>query len=77
MNKPDRGNILIDTEECKGCGLCTEACPTHCLHLAERLNRYGYHPAEYDGHGCNGCAICYFVCPEPGALKVLRLAVAA
>ena len=75
--KPDRGSIALNSEECKGCGLCVEACPPHVLRLAERLNRYGYRPAAYDGAGCTGCGICFFVCPEPGAITVLRLAAAA
>jgi 2-oxoglutarate ferredoxin oxidoreductase subunit delta len=72
--KPDRGKVELNSEECKGCGLCVEACPPKVLHLAERLNRYGYHPAECEEHGCTGCGICFFVCPEPGAIRVLRLA---
>ena len=75
--KPDRGNVELDSEECKGCGLCVEACPPEVLHLAECLNHYGYHPAIYLGIGCTGCGICFFVCPEPGAITVLRLAAAA
>ncbi len=71
--KPDRGSVDLDSQECKGCGLCVDACPPKVLRLAEWLNHYGYHPAEYLG-GCTGCGICFFVCPEPGAIKVLRLA---
>jgi NAD-dependent dihydropyrimidine dehydrogenase PreA subunit len=41
--------------------------------LADHLNHYGYHPAEYVGAGCTGCGICFFVCPEPGGITVLRL----
>jgi NAD-dependent dihydropyrimidine dehydrogenase PreA subunit len=70
--KPDRGMVEVDSAECKGCGLCVEACPPKVLSLAKQLNRYGYHPATYHGSGCTGCAICYFVCPEPGAITVLR-----
>ena len=68
----DRGSVTIDAQECKGCGLCVEACPPRALRLSAGLNLYGYHPAEYQGSGCTGCGICYYVCPEPGALTVLR-----
>jgi NAD-dependent dihydropyrimidine dehydrogenase PreA subunit len=74
--KPDRGTVEMNSEECKGCGLCVEACPPKVLRLAECLNRYGYHPAIYLGNGCTGCGICYFVCPEPGGIRVLRRAAA-
>jgi 2-oxoglutarate ferredoxin oxidoreductase subunit delta len=70
----DRGLVETNSEECKGCGLCTEACPPKVLRLADRLNRYGYHPAEYTGSGCTGCGICYYACPEPGGIRVLRRA---
>lgn len=69
----DRGDVRLNSDECKGCGLCVEACPPNVLHLATGLNRYGYHPATYAGHGCTGCGICYYVCPEPGGITVLRL----
>ena len=70
--KPERGMVEMNSEECKGCGLCVEACPPKVLRLAEHLNRYGYRPAEYLGHGCTGCGICYFACPEPGGIRLLR-----
>jgi formate hydrogenlyase subunit 6/NADH:ubiquinone oxidoreductase subunit I len=69
--KPDRGRLLVNEEECKGCGLCASACPPKQLRLAEHLNRYGYHPAVYSGSGCTACGICFLVCPEPGAITVL------
>ena len=64
--KPDRGLVEMNSEECKGCGLCVEACPPKVLQLAEQLNRYGYHPAEYLGAGCTGCGICFFVVSGAG-----------
>jgi 2-oxoglutarate ferredoxin oxidoreductase subunit delta len=70
--KPDRGTVEINHEECKGCGLCVEACPPKVLHLSRHLNRYGYHYTEYLGSGCTGCGICYFACPEPGGVTVSR-----
>jgi 2-oxoglutarate ferredoxin oxidoreductase subunit delta len=72
--KPDRGFLRIDEEECKGCGLCVEACPPKVIDLSERLNHYGYRTAVYAGADCTGCGICFMVCPEPGAITVLRLA---
>lgn len=69
-----RGNVTIDIEECKGCGLCFESCPPKCLERAAELNSYGVHPARYTGHDCTGCGICFYCCPEPGAITVYRLA---
>ena len=75
--KRDRGSLRIDADECKGCGLCIEACPPEVIHLSEQLNPYGYRAAEYAGAGCTGCGMCFLICPEPGAITVLRLAQAA
>ncbi len=70
--KLDKGYVTIDGEECKGCGLCVEACVPKVLRLGEALNRYGYHTAEYAGQGCSGCGLCFYVCPEPGAIRVYK-----
>lgn len=73
--KPDRGQLRIDGDECKGCGLCIEACPPKAISMSERLNHYGYRTAVYAGAGCTGCGICFMICPEPGAITVLRLVI--
>jgi 2-oxoglutarate ferredoxin oxidoreductase subunit delta len=73
MSSQPRGNVIIDTEECKGCGLCVESCPPECLELAPELNHYGVHAAQYTGEGCTGCGACFYCCPEPGAVTVERL----
>jgi 2-oxoglutarate ferredoxin oxidoreductase subunit delta len=70
--KQDRGVLRIDVDECKGCGLCIEACPPKVIGMNERLNHYGYRTAFYAGSGCTGCGICFLVCPEPGAITVYR-----
>jgi NAD-dependent dihydropyrimidine dehydrogenase PreA subunit len=71
--KPDRGILEVDLNECKGCGLCIDACPTHVISMSQHLNHYGYQTATYAGSGCTACGICFMVCPEPGALTVYRL----
>lgn len=67
-----RGDVVIDAQECKGCGLCIAACPPHCLRFARELSAYGVHPAAYTGENCTGCGICFYCCPEPGAITVYR-----
>ena len=64
--------LRVDEAECKGCGLCIEACPPGVIRLSEGLNHYGYRTAVYAGSGCTGCGICFLACPEPGALTVYR-----
>jgi 2-oxoglutarate ferredoxin oxidoreductase subunit delta len=73
MTAEPRGNVKVDAEECKGCGLCIDSCPPKCLELSSGLNLYGAHPAHYKGEGCTGCGICFYSCPEPGAITVYRV----
>lgn len=70
--RTDLGTVEIAAELCKGCGLCVEACTPQVLSLSAGLNRSGYHPARYGGHGCTGCGLCFYTCPEPGAIRVFK-----
>ena len=73
MVNQSRGNVVVDSQECKGCGLCVESCPPKVLELSPELNQYGVHPAHYKGEGCTGCGICFYCCPEPGGITVYRM----
>jgi NAD-dependent dihydropyrimidine dehydrogenase PreA subunit len=64
--------LRVDVNECKGCGLCVEACPPRVIGMSDALNHYGYRTAAYAGTGCTACGICFMVCPEPGAITVFR-----
>ncbi|MDA3893310.1 MAG: ferredoxin family protein [Salinivirgaceae bacterium] len=60
-----RGAIDVDIEHCKGCGLCVEACPTHVIQLAKKVNGKGYNYAHmHQPEACIGCANCGWVCPD-------------
>ena len=67
MTTQARGNVIIDPEECKGCGLCVESCPPECLELAPELSKYGVHPVQYSGEDCTGCGACFYCQLEPGS----------
>ena len=57
--------VTIDTDRCKGCGLCIEACPKKILVMSEELNAKGYHPAAVtDENACIACAFCAMMCPD-------------
>lgn len=67
-----QGAITIDTERCKGCDLCTHACPKGLISLSPTVNIKGYHYAvQTDWHGCNGCSCCGISCPD-GCISVYR-----
>lgn len=68
------GAIDIDTERCKGCGLCISACPKKLIKLVEReVNRHGYPFVTVDSESsiCTGCASCGIICPD-GCITVYR-----
>ena len=61
------GKIIIDTERCKGCGLCVTVCPKGCIIISKHSNKSGYFPAEPAGPAkadCTGCAMCAIICPD-------------
>jgi ferredoxin len=52
MSETDRGDVLIESELCKGCLLCLAACPPAVLAESRLLNRQGYYAVTYLGSGC-------------------------
>lgn len=69
-----QGAIVIDRERCKGCNLCSVACPLHIISLTEKeVNKKGYHfAAQTRQNICNGCASCAIVCPD-GCITVYKM----
>lgn len=65
MSKP-KGTIVVNTNRCKGCSLCIEACPQHILALVDKkVNASGYQYAGLvNSDACIGCASCAIVCPD-------------
>lgn len=60
-----KGMAVIDTERCKGCGLCVEACPFGVLGISPTFNRYGYNVAVMAApEKCTGCTMCAQMCPD-------------
>ena len=68
-----KGAIEINTERCKGCSLCVEACPLNIIALADKMvNRRGYrYVQQTDQDTCTGCTSCAIVCPD-GCITVYR-----
>lgn len=69
-----KGMVVIETDRCKGCGLCIAVCPTAVLFMNDDvINVKGYQPAAVsDMSKCIGCGYCALVCPDV-AIYVERL----
>lgn len=67
-----KGKIKIDTELCKGCTYCIDACQLGVISMRPRFNKNGFFPAAAEHiEKCTGCAMCARMCPEI-AIKVYR-----
>ncbi len=69
-----KGKVTFNENLCKGCALCTTACPVKIVVMDDsRLNSSGYHPATVtDMDKCIGCGSCAIICPD-SVIKVERL----
>lgn len=69
----NKGAIVVNTDRCKGCSLCAEACPKDVIALAaKKVNVHGYPYVEaVRPDDCIGCASCAIVCPD-GCITVYR-----
>jgi len=66
--------IVIDELRCKGCALCTIACPQKLIKMSKELNKQGFLPAvisEEDLERCTGCTLCAQMCPDV-AIEVFK-----
>jgi 2-oxoglutarate ferredoxin oxidoreductase subunit delta len=65
-------HIIIDELRCKGCGLCTIACPKKLVNLSDATNSQGVSVAVFSGpEKCTGCALCGEMCPDV-AITVIK-----
>lgn len=60
-----KGAVVVDKDKCKGCELCTVACPKEVLALSKEVNVRGYNYAFMKNpQECIGCSNCAMVCPD-------------
>lgn len=58
--------LTFKTDNCKGCGLCVDACPKQVLAIdKETINKKGHNPVvAIEPDKCIGCAFCATMCPD-------------
>lgn len=57
--------IQVERDVCKGCELCTKACPMGILSMSKEINAKGYFFARvHDPTKCIGCRMCAITCPD-------------
>ena len=76
-SKGPRGQVIINSELCKGCGFCIEFCPADVLDFSNTFNAKGYHPpSAARPENCTGCDLCGIYCPDFAIFGILNKAVA-
>jgi 2-oxoglutarate ferredoxin oxidoreductase subunit delta len=64
-NAVPKGFIEILKEDCKGCGVCVDACPHSAIELSTDRNRRGLrYASQMTAESCTGCTLCYVQCPS-------------
>lgn len=58
IKEKKKHDIVIITENCKGCGICIEFCPTHTLGLKKGK------VMVVNPENCTGCQLCDLRCPD-------------
>ncbi len=63
MVKPE---VVIDEEQCQGCGYCVIFCPRKCLSITgDKFSPEGYLlPSFVSPDSCNTCGLCTLLCPR-------------
>jgi 2-oxoglutarate ferredoxin oxidoreductase subunit delta len=56
---------IVDSERCKGCGLCVSVCPKNVLEITGIVNAKGHFPVyQARPDDCIHCTMCCIMCPD-------------
>jgi len=67
-----RGKPELDSEKCKGCALCIDACPVNILKMSDDFNKQGVSYATcINEDACIACKFCAMMCPDM-VIKVVQ-----
>lgn len=61
-----RAEVVIEEEQCQGCGYCVKFCPRECIAIAgDKFTPQGYLlPSFVKPDECNTCGFCAMLCPR-------------
>jgi 2-oxoglutarate ferredoxin oxidoreductase subunit delta len=63
--KPQKAEIHLIKDQCKGCSYCIQFCPKKVLEESQEMNARGVHPPKIvDENKCVICGFCTAVCPD-------------
>ncbi len=65
MNAPANTPVWVDTQRCKACDICVDACPAGVLSMkAEASSTLGAMISIVAPESCIGCNECELTCPD-------------
>ena len=65
MNAPENTPVWVDTDRCKACDICVDACPAGVLSMKqEASSTLGAMIAVVAAEDCIGCNECELNCPD-------------
>jgi len=69
-----KAEVVIDEEQCQGCGYCVKFCPRGCIVIAgDKFTPQGYLlPSFVKAEKCSACGICAWMCPV-AAIEVYKV----
>ncbi len=77
--KEAKGEIVINENDCQGCGYCVKFCPTGAITTSEsedKITLLGYQKAIFaHPEKCTACAVCYWMCSHQ-AIEVYKFVMA-
>ncbi len=66
--------ITINTDKCKSCYLCIEACPKKLIVKSDVAGKTGNNLVCFkdNDNQCTGCAFCALSCPDLAIVEVVK-----
>lgn len=67
-------HIVIDSNKCKSCYLCINACPLGLIKKGQNIGKTGEYTVEFSDieKKCFGCAQCAMACPDVAIVEVIK-----